>query len=234
LIAALIAGTVAWACGEATHDLYRPSKKAAAEPYAFKQLNLEKDHADGLNGAIAFGSLGAATGLALGLIGGWARRSIRGAILGGVAGILLGGLAGAATSPPVVPLHRKYYEAQSPDLKLPILIHGAIWCALGTAAGLAFGIGLGDRRLLIPSAIGGMIGAALATFLFDAMGAVLFPFSEADLPISPSRLLRFLARILVAAGVALGTILTLRSAGRPIKEGKPSAQANGLNAELAD
>jgi hypothetical protein len=218
LIAGLIAGTAAWACGEATYGLYKPSAKAASEPYAFKQLNLEKDHADGLNAAIAFGALGAATGLALGLLGGWARKSMRGAILGGIAGIVLAGLAGAATSPPVVPLFRKYYEPQAPDLKLPILVHGAIWCALGTAAGLAFGIGLGDRRHVIPAAIGGLIGAALATFLFDALGAMFFPFSQADLPNAPTSLPRFLARIIVASGVSLGTIWAVRPGGRGVRK----------------
>ncbi|WP_435006632.1 hypothetical protein P12x_004144 [Tundrisphaera lichenicola] len=216
LIASLIAGILAWGAGEATYDLYKPSAKAAAEPYAFKQLNLEKDRADGLNAAIAFGSLGAFTGLGLGLVGGLARRSIRGAVFGGVVGLVLGGSVGAAISPFVVPLHRKFYEPQAPDLKLPIVIHGAIWCAIGAAVGLAFGIGLGDRRRIVPAAVGGLIGAALATILFDAVGAIFLPFSEADLPIAPMMLPRFLARVFVAIGIALGSIWAVGS-GKPRK-----------------
>ena len=214
VLAALVAGVVAWAGGEATYDYYRPSKAAASEAYAFTKLNQEKDVADGRNAAIAYGFLGAATGLALGLTAGLSRRSARSALFGGLAGLVLGGLAPALVAPWVVPLHRKLYWPETPDLKLPIMVHGAMWCALGTAAGLAFGIGLGDRRRVAQAAIGGFLGALLATVLFDALGAIAFPFSRADLPIAETVPVRLLSRLLVAAGVALGAAWSVRERRR--------------------
>lgn len=214
--AALIAGVVAWAGGEATHDFYQPSKEAAGQPYAFAQLNKEKDISDGRNAAVAYGLLGAFTGLALGLIGGLSTRSARNAMAGGLTGLILGGLAPALVAPWVVPYHRHLYWPETPDLKLPIMVHGAMWCALGLAAGIAFAIGLGDRRRIAQAAIGGLIGALVATVLFDAVGAIAFPHSRADLPIAETMSLRLISRLFVAAGVALGAIWAIREKPRKV------------------
>ena len=221
IVVALAAGVLAWAGGEATYDFYRPSKEAAAEPYAFKQLNQERDIADGRNAAIAYGMLGAAVGLGLGAAAGLSRRSTRGAVSGGLAGLILGGIAPALIAPWVVPLHRKWYWPETPDLKLPIMVHGTMWCALGAAAGLAFGIGLGNRRWLPRTVVGGLIGAALATILFHALGAILFPYSRADLPIAETQGVRLLSRLLVAVGVAIGVAWSVRETRRkpsPVSE----------------
>ena len=214
LVATLIAGVVACFGGEAMYDFYKPTDEAASQPYAFKQLNFEKDIADGRNSAMAYGMLGAATGLALGLTAGFARRSKRHALIGGLSGLVLGGLAPALIAPWVVPLHRKWYWPETPDLKLPILVHGAMWCALGLGAGLAFGIGLGGRRRIAQAAIGGFIGALLATVLFDAVGAIAFAGTRADLPIADVVSVRILSRMLVATGVGLGASWAIREVNR--------------------
>jgi hypothetical protein len=213
LAAAVLAGVAAGALGEAVDGRYRPSAEAAAEPYAFRRLNAEKDVADGRNSALAYGILGGATGLALGVVAGLSRRSARGALVGGLTGLALGCVAPALVSPWVVPFHRALYAPESPDLKLPVLIHGAIWCALGVGAGLGFGVGLGGWRRAASAALGGLVGAALATLLYDVVGAAAFAGSRADLPIPDTAAARLLGRVLVASGVGLGAALAVREAG---------------------
>jgi hypothetical protein len=223
VIAGVTAGAVAWAGGETTYDYYQPSKAAASEPYAFRKLNAEKDVADGRNAAVAYGLLGAATGLAMGLTAGLARRSVGWAVCGALTGLVLGGLLPALVSPWVVPLHRKLYLPQTPDLMLPIMVHGAIWCAAGLAAGFAFGVGLGGRRRLFRGALGGLIGAAIATVLIDVLGAALFPFSRADLPIAETASVRLLSRVGVAGGIALCAAWVVLGTPRKASSNRPMA-----------
>ncbi|MDX2035312.1 MAG: hypothetical protein SFX72_01575 [Isosphaeraceae bacterium] len=210
VIVALVSGTVAWGIGEATYDLFQPSKEAASQPYAFKQLNAEKNRADGINGSIAFGALGGLLGLGLGCVGAWAAQAPRRIPAAAVLGLVLGTVAGAAPCPFLIPLYHQHYDPEVPDLKLPLVIHAGIWCSLGAAAGLAFGFGYSDKRKLAAIFLGGFLGAFAATVLFDVLGAILFPFSEADVPISPSLPARILARLIVAVGVALGVVVAAR------------------------
>jgi hypothetical protein len=95
LIAAALAGVAAWLIGEWRYDYYQPSEEAAAQAYAFTQLNKEMEWSTSLNGATAFGALGGLLGLALGLAGGLTRGSRGGAVTAAAVGLVLGGLAGA-------------------------------------------------------------------------------------------------------------------------------------------
>lgn len=205
VLGAIGAGGAGWAAGEWTRETFRPSSAAANEPYAFKQFNFEKDLADGRNAAIVYGTLGALTGLALGFMAGLATGSTRRAIVVGVVGALLGGVAAALPCPWVVPLHRRHYDLAEPSLTLPLMIHGAIWAAMGLGAGLGLAFGCGDRRKLIPGAVGGLIGGAIAALLYNASIALLFAGEfVVDLPISPHGPARVLACLLVPTCVALG------------------------------
>lgn len=214
VLGAVAAGGAAWGLGEATHELFQPSKEAASHPYAFKQMNAEKDVADGLNAAIAFGSLGGLVGLVLGVLAGVGRGSLRGAMAAGLLGLVLGAVAGALPCPFVVPQYRRHFTPEAPSLLLPVLVHGASWCALGAAAGLAYGVGLGNRRRVVPALLGGLLGGLLGTVAYDALGAILFPHAQADLPIATEAPARLLARLLVAASVALGAVMFARSTPR--------------------
>ncbi len=221
LYVGLIAGLIGWGVGEAAFDHFKPSKKAAAEAYAFTQLNIERDIADGRNAAVGYGVLGAATALGLGLVGGRAGGSSRRGAIAGLVGLAAAVAAVALLSLAVVPLHRKYYEPTYPDLKLPILIHGAIWCTIGAVGGLAFGAGLGDRRRIAVSLVGGLIGAALATVLFDLIGAAALPFSQADMPIPKTSMGRLLAYLLVAVGTTLGASMAVAERRPRVKSPSP-------------
>ena len=67
---------------------------------------------------------------------------------------------------------------------LPLLTLGSICSSVGAAGGLAFGIGLGGRDRWMKSLLGGLVGAALATVVYELVGAIAFPTDKTELPIS--------------------------------------------------
>ena len=78
------------------------------------------------------------------------------------------------------------YDPQSGDLVLPLLTHGAIWSAVGAFGGLAFGLGLGGQGRWKATMVGGLVGAAAATVVYELVGALVFASSKTDLPLSSS------------------------------------------------
>lgn len=215
---ALLAGVLAWAIGEKTHNYFKPSEKAAAEAYNFTQLNIELRSTKSQNGAMSFGALGALMGLGFGMAGGLVRGSWRWALVAGVLGFVLGAAAGALPPFGIMPwLHdRRTDDIARHDLVVPLLAHAGLWCGTGAAAGLAFAVGRYGASVshLVRGAIGGLIGAAVGTGLFEVIGAVGFPLEETPDAFSTSPTTRFLARALVAVFAALGTLLLLQERPR--------------------
>jgi hypothetical protein len=213
LCLAILAGVAAWLVGEPNLGRFKPSAAAAAEAYNFRALNQETARANAFNGALAFGVFGGVLGLALGLAGGLARRSPGGALVGALAGLILGTLAGALPSFAVMP-YQWNHRNDDPSTTLllqPMLIHFGLWSAIGLAAGFAFGLGLYGLKAsrLIEAALAGLIGAMLGTFVFDMLGAILFPLAKTVNPFSETSGTRLLARLCVAGFVALGAIRSL-------------------------
>jgi hypothetical protein len=219
---AALAGLAAWPISEFVtqpenrHFLFRASEKAAADPYNFVALNRETALANGINGAIAFGGLGALLGLGLGLAGGLARRSLPGAALGAGVGLVLGAAAGALPSFPMMKIHwyNRHEEAVMGELAIPfaLMIHAGLWCALGAAAGLAYGVGRYGRDVVgvLVATIGGLIGATLGVIAFEVIGSMAFPLARTVDPFSESSLTRLLARLCVAVFTALGVLAVTR------------------------
>jgi hypothetical protein len=218
LTAALLAGVASWLVGEAFLNHFKPSEKAASEPYNFGPLNREMRIANSYNGAIAFGALGGLLGLGLGAAGGLSRRSARHALAGALTGLVLGGAAGAAPSFGIMPWHwdHRNDDPSSSDLTVPLMLHLGLWCGLGTAAGLAYGLGRGGARPapLVRGAVGGLIGAAVGTALFELVGAAALPMDLTTSPIAESTLARLLARLFIAVFAALGAVVALQP-GKP-------------------
>lgn len=105
---------------------------------------------------------------------------------------------------------------------MPLLTVGAIATAVGAAAGLAFGIGLGGRERWGKALVGGLIGAALGTAAYELVGAMAFPTAKTELPISHERLTRAMLHISVAVLASAGAALALglsprKPAGTPPK-----------------
>jgi hypothetical protein len=219
----LLAGAAAWLVGERTFEYSRPSK-AAESIRSFEALNAEMPGVNAINGALTFGVLGGLLGLALGLAGGLSSRSSSRALTGAVAGLILGSAAGALPSFAVMPWQWRHRndDPNASDLLVPLFIHLALWSALGLAAGLAFGIGCGGTRRsrLVEAALAGLVGAILGTFVFEMVGAMLFPFAHTADPFSATSGTRLLARLCVCVFVAIGAI---RSLPREVLE-KPATQ----------
>jgi hypothetical protein len=228
--AALLAGAVSGLIGERTHKHFQPPAEVAEalNPGSLNTvlLNLETSKAHGRNGAVVYGTLGGLLGLGLGLAGGLARRSITGAIAGGIVGLILGAVAGALPSFAVMPWiwYNRHDNADASSLLVPILVHGGLWCALGAAAGLAYGLGRTGLNPagLLKSAIGGLVGAALGVVVYDAIGFGLFPLSRTDESFAASITTRMLAHLCVAVFVALGTVLMGTSQYHPTPPTAPS------------
>jgi hypothetical protein len=220
---AILAGTCAWIVGECAFDYFKPSESAASQAYAFAALNKETEQANALNGAVAFGVLGGLLGIAMGVGGGCTARSARGAILGAVVGLVLGAAAGALPSLWIMPWQWKHRndDPSSTAILMPLLIHFGLWSGVGLAAGLAFAVGAGGFRALrlIEAAVLGLAGAMLGTFIFEMLGATLFPLSRTVEPFSATPETRLLARLCVAGFIGLGAMLVV-----PSVVGRKSAQ----------
>jgi hypothetical protein len=103
----------------------------------------------------------------------------------------------------LIPVFFRNVDDQAADLILPLLTHGGMWCPIGAAAGLAFGVGLGGRGRAPRAALGGLLGAGVGTMVYEAAGALLFPLAKTVLPISLSAGARLLAHLAVAVPAAL-------------------------------
>ncbi len=180
--AGLIAGVVSLLAGEVVLSRYRTDLLAPltispspAEMRRWKDARL-------YSATLTFAAMGACFGLAMGLAGGAVRRSVAASARAAILGFALGtaGAAGAAVL--LVSIFFKRHDPQSGDLVLPLLTHGAIWSAVGALGGLAFGVGLGGRGRWKSTLVGGLVGAAAATIVYEIVGALAFATDNTDLP----------------------------------------------------
>jgi hypothetical protein len=94
--------------------------------------------------------------------------------------------------------------------------------------GLAFGLGLGGRGRWKATVLGGLVGAAAGTVLYEIIGAIAFASSKTDLPLSSSIATRAMAQLLVPLLAASGAVLALRqSPGQPTKTAAPGTSQSG-------
>jgi hypothetical protein len=222
---ALLAGVAAWLVGECTLDYYRPSDEAATQAYNFAALNREMEPVSAGNGALAFGALGGLLGLALGIAGGLIRRSTQWVVLGALVGLILGTAAGALPSLGLMPWSWRHRndDPSATLLLTPLLVHLGLWSAIGLAAGLAFGVGSGTSKpsRYFEMALAGLVGAMLGTFVFEMVGAFVFPMDRTVEPFSATAGTRLLARLCVAGFIGLGAVRSLppRSAQKAANQG---------------
>lgn len=210
----LLAGLLAFGFGEGLKDAVRPPlQRQVAMGRVIMRANYgDQVKADTRNAVIAFAALGATLGFGLGAAGGLARRSGRQALRAGAVGFILGGVLTAITSFALVPLYfvadARSREDLSHDLLTPLLTIGGVWAVAGLVGGASFAFGLGGGRgQLARTALGGFVGAALGASLYQVLGAIAFPSSQAAVPIPHDWYIRGLARLLVAAlaGLLAGT-----------------------------
>jgi hypothetical protein len=221
LVAGLLAGVATWLVGETILEAHRQ----VLSPRVQRDVDVEAARrfarAHLTTSLYAFTTLGAFLGLSLGLAGGLARRSASAGARAALVGCVVGSIAGVSISLLVLPNFFKTHDPQSQDLVLPLLTLGSICSSVGAAGGLAFGIGLGGRAHWLKSLVGGLVGAALATVVYEFVGAIAFPADKTELPISQTYATRAMLHVLVASLTAVGSALGLsllskkRSAGPP-------------------
>jgi len=210
----MAAGLIGWTVAESmlTRGTELVRERGKNEPLA---------SAVGLRDAmVSYGTLGALMGLGLGVAGGLIGRSGRRAGVAGTAGLVLGGLSGAGLSRWLVPIYFDNLNAN--DMTYSLEVNGGIWGAVGAAAGLAFGLGLGGSNRTLRMAVAGLGGGLLAMALFVFVGSVFLPRAMVDRPVSLTPGSRLAARLLLALVVAAGTILVEGAGG-----GKEPARAHG-------
>ncbi len=165
------------------------------------------------NAAVAYGLVGAVQSFILGLTAGsfLGRFSVRRGLTAGLAGIVLGASLGAASSYGLTPLY--FSRMETADVTLSLLIHLGIWTAVGAASGVAFGLGSGNRDVLVRSLVGGITGAALGTLLFD-MSGVFLPLAHTERPLSQEAGTRLAANLVLCLCVAIGIVVVASQTSR--------------------
>jgi hypothetical protein len=213
-----LAGLCSFGIGELAPSLVPPSRELSPElrasgPSLQAELRIRDRHSKDRAAALAYGGLGLFLGLGLGAAGGLSRQSTRAAFTGAIVGLVLGGLAGGATTSLILPSFHAARAATpaegakpediTQDLGLALLTHGAIWAAVGGAAGLALGLGLGGAAKTGRAVVGGILGACLGTVVYEFSSATLFPLSESFRPMAATPGPRLLAHIGVAMCISV-------------------------------
>ena len=131
----------------------------------------------------------------------------------GVLGAILGLATGVGASFGLLP----YFFSTQPyhpeyDLILSVMMHAVIWGLMGAVAGLAFAIGLGERKLILRVIMAAFVGATLGSVVFEFVGAAIFPLASTGQPISTTWATRLLARLLVTLTCVTVVVLSLSRA----------------------
>ena len=217
---ALIAGALAALGGELTYPAFH---KEPQYPASFSSLSSSERAVaravvrfntrvavETTKATAAYGLLGVALGVALGLAGGLAGRSrhvsLRGAVIGGV----LGGIAGAGLSMVFVPLFFHLMAEAITALPLLFLTHAAIFAGVGAVGGAALGWESGDRRIILRCAVGGVVGALVATLAVEVINVAAFGVERIFEPVPAKSMARILVNLCVALGTAVGALLAGR------------------------
>jgi len=214
VLGGLLAGLASFGAGEAIHKTIPAALVEQTDRFANRQVmgpTLETENLAAVkNGSLAFGALGLCLGGLLGVAGGLARRSISAVVTAGGLGAVLGTVLGAGVSRALLPLFLKAQLHQPEnDLIISLIMHGVIWGLVGASAGLAFAVGLGERRVVGQAVAGGLVGAVLGAVAFDMMGAAFFHTADTIMPVSETWPTRLMARLLVAIGTAAALVLFL-------------------------
>lgn len=212
LAVGLLAGAASFGIGEVGPELFKPSTEFTAAERARRNeipslIRARYQQRDDRVAMLAYGTLGILLGLGLGAVGGLARGSTPAAVVAGLVGLIIGGAAGGGTTAMVLPSYHASFvgktdENADKDLGVALATHGAIWGAIGAAAGLALGLGLGGPARLIRAIVGGLLGAVIATVIYEFGSAVAFPISESFRPRAITVGPRLLAHLAVALCIA--------------------------------
>jgi hypothetical protein len=223
LAAGLLAGLAAWGLCEALVAPYKLPDHLIGKMGAGTEISRLTTAAAARRATITYTALGAALGLALGLAGGVARRSIAGGLTAALLGAAAGAGAGFGGSRAVMPYFHQFGVQITDNLAVPILLHGAIWSAVGAVGGLAFGLGCGNPKSVGRATLGGLIGALLGTVGYELVGALAFPGADTSRALANTGITRLLACTSVAFMTAAGAVLAVQTPLTRPRPAQPSA-----------
>lgn len=211
LSASLMCGLACWVAGETVRGWFvGPNLLRLMSDEERLGAMASRNLAETKNVALAMGLFGGILGLGLGLAGAIARRSARVVMIPAITGFTAGTVAGVVAAFAAMPVFFRAYNQNplSTGLAVPMLVHVLLWAPLGSVAGLAFGLGLGDRSLPFRTMWGGLIGAILGAMVYEIVGALALPLALTSQPISLTWGSRLLARLLVSLLVASGAAIS--------------------------
>lgn len=219
LAAGLLAGLSAFALGELGYDFFQARRFATKLEYGGTvMVSTTASDRDAVvqNAALAFAGLGAMLGLCLGAAGGLVRRSAAGARLGGGLGLIVGGVVGAMLPYLTFPWYFRAMDQLEVDpMLIGLGLHAAVWGLIGGAAGLGFGLGLGEPRRILISIVLGVVGSVLGAVAFEILGGFFYPEALTEEPLAVVWQPRLMARLLVSVVAATAVGLSFPEADRP-------------------
>jgi hypothetical protein len=215
------AGIVAWTAGELTHGAFKPELvKQVTIAGTFIQPSLvTQNAADFKNAILAFSILGGVMALAMGIAGGLAARSIIRGLIVGSSGAVIGVLVAVGVTKLALPAFYRRLAPDPNDVMTPMLVHGAIWTALGAVGAIAFAIGIKARREYFYIIVNSCVAAFSASFLYHTAAEGLFPAANSSEPIASAASARLLAAVFVTMLVAVGA-----ASGATIRTPAPAAK----------
>jgi hypothetical protein len=112
-------------------------------------------------------------------------------------------LASAGLSYVLVP---KFFDVSDAQTGLPLLLlmHWAIFGAIGVCCGLAYAAVHGERSLVFRCVVGGILGALFGALIAEIVNFVAFPNLRMFEPVPVNTLGRYLLNSIAALGIALG------------------------------
>jgi hypothetical protein len=210
LVAGIAAAVASGVAGEMILHRYWADLNPALQIQPSPEVMQRWRNARVYSATLSFATMGGVFGLAMGLAGGLARRSIAASASAAIFGLVVGTASAACAAFLLVSNFFKSHDPQSGDLLFPMLTHGAIWVVVGVIGALIFALGFGGRGRWPASVLGGLLGAAAATIVYEIIGALFFASDKTDLPLSASVITRGMAHALVAILSAVGVVLALR------------------------
>jgi hypothetical protein len=219
LAATLLAGLASWQLGESR--LVR--QQAARAEYNLMGQTIQGQTAETIRAAARqtaaryFGISGGLLVLAAGVAGCEAFRRLGMPLVAGlVLAVAWSALCGV-TAWFALPLYDRAVDAAYPEMAVSIVSHLLLWVPLGAGAGVALAVALGRPREAATAAVAGAVGVILGVFVFEFLGALLFPLADTGRPLpatSITRLLAWLVIVLPAVLLAASSLLADRKRGQ--------------------
>ncbi|WP_165227972.1 hypothetical protein [Aquisphaera insulae] len=213
----LLAAALAWAAGESGRLDFAPATakvnvmgtvgdSTTSETRAAAQVR-----STAVVYAIFGGLLGLGIGAAVALVG-LVGRGGRAGYLPMLAGLVAGVVAGAAGPIVVLPLYSRLVLDRAGEFLPSMATHAALWLGFGVTAGLAWGLGVGDRRGLVRSVLMSVLCVALGAVIYEVLSAIAMPTSVTTDPVPAEAPARLMALACAALSACLGAVFS--GAGR--------------------